>query len=177
LKLKKETIMKKSLLIAIAAHSNNNIIGCDGHLPWHIPEDLKFFKQQTLHKPMIMGRKTRDSFGVKPLPNRPHIVISRDKNYHAEGSIVFDNFDSALFHAQALNAESEQHEIYVIGGGSLYFQVANMVDRFIISEIDITINGDTYFPNFDKTQFSQTILQKYPDLPIPFQIIQYDRLR
>ena len=169
--------MKKSLLIAIAACSKNNIIGSDGHLPWHIKEDLQFFKQQTLHKPIIMGRKTRDSFGVKPLPNRPHIVISRDKNYHAESSIVFDNFDVALFHAEGLNAESEQNEIYIIGGGSLYFQVADMVDRFIISHIDITVSGDTYFPDFDKTQFSQTILKKYSDLPVPFQIIQYDRLR
>jgi dihydrofolate reductase len=169
--------MKKSLLIAIVARSRNNIIGCDGHLPWHIPDDLKFFKQQTLNKPMIMGRKTRDSFGVKPLPNRPHIVISRDKNYHAEGSIVFDNFDSALFHAENLNGESGHAEIYIIGGGSLYFQVADMVDRFIISEIDMTIEGDTYFPNFDTTHFSHTILKNYPDLPIPFKIIQYDRLR
>jgi dihydrofolate reductase len=173
--------MKKSLLITIAARSTNNIIGLNGVLPWHIPEDLKFFKQQTLHKPMIMGRKTRDSFGIKPLPNRPHIVISRDSHYAAEGSVVFNNFDSALFHAQelnqALNTESEQNEIYVIGGGSLYFQVAKMVDRFIISEINITLEGDTYFPDFDTAQFSQTILKNYPDLPIPFKIVQYDRLR
>jgi dihydrofolate reductase len=169
--------MKKSLLIAIAARSRNNIIGNNGALPWYIPQDLKFFKSQTLNKPMIMGRKTRDSFGVKPLPNRPHLVISRDKNYQAEGSVVFDNFDSALFHAQDLNAESGSDEIYVIGGGSLYFQVADMVDRFIISEIDSDTDGDTYFPNFNKDKFSQTILQDYTDLPTPFKIIQYDRLR
>lgn len=169
--------MKKSILIAIAARSKNNIIGCNGQLPWHIPEDLKFFKQQTLHRPMIMGRKTRDSFGEKPLQNRPHIVVSRDKNYHPDGSIVFNNFDDALFHAHNLNNESEKNEIYIIGGGSLYFQVANIVDRFIITEIDLIIKGDTYFPNFDTSQFKQTILQDYSDLAMPYKIIQYDRLR
>lgn len=169
--------MTDSLLIAIAARGRNNIIGNHGALPWHIPQDLKFFKSQTLHKPMIMGRKTRDSFGIKPLANRPHLVVSRDTDYHAEGSVVFNNFDSALFHAQDLNAESGKNEIYIIGGGSLYFQVANIVDRFIISEVDISTEGDTYFPDFDKTQFSQTILESYTDLPVPFQIIQYDRLR
>jgi dihydrofolate reductase len=169
--------MKKSLLIAIAARSANHVIGFNGTLPWHIPQDLKFFKQQTLNKPMIMGRKTRDSFGIKPLPNRPHLVISRDKNYSAEGSFVFDNFNDALIYAQAFNQKSNYDEIYVIGGGSLYAQVVDIVDRFIISEIDLSIQGDTYFPDFDKIQFSQTILFDYSDFKIPFKIIQYDRLR
>ncbi|MFT6071649.1 MAG: dihydrofolate reductase [Alphaproteobacteria bacterium] len=169
--------MPKSLLIAITARSKNNVIGLDHKLPWHISEDLKFFKQQTLNKPMIMGRKTRDSFGKKPLPKRPHIVISHNPHYQADESFICDNIDTAISHAHTINQETDCSEIYIIGGGTLYNQTIDIVDRLIISDIDIIVDGDTYFPDFNPKVFSKKILHEYPHLPIPFNIIQYDRLR
>lgn len=164
--------MSQPYLIAIAARSKNNVIGKHSKLPWHIPEDLKFFKSQTLGKPMIMGRKTRDSFGKKPLPRRPHIVLTHDKDYQAEGSIICHSIEQAIQEAHKFS-----DEIYVIGGSNLYTQIIPRVDRLTLSEIDKVIDGDAFFPEFDASQFHQTILHEYSNLEIPFKIIQYDRLR
>jgi len=169
--------MSRSKLIIIAARSKNNVIGLNNKLPWHITQDLQFFKKQTLNKPMIMGRKTRDSFGEKPLPNRPHLVISTNPDYKALGSETFLDIQKAIEYAETLNTASDQKEIYIIGGGRLYQQTIDHVDRLIISEIDTETDGDTFFPQFYPQLFSQKTLHTFTDIPTPFKIIQYDRLR
>ena len=108
--------MKVALIVAV---SENNVIGRDNQLPWHLPEDLQYFKSVTMGKPILMGRKTYDSIG-RPLPGRANIVITRDPNWTAEGVIVVNSLEDAMAEgAQACNA-TESDEIMVIGGAQIY---------------------------------------------------------
>ena len=166
----------KSDIIIMAACSVNGVIGKDGALPWHIKEDLQFFKQRTLGKPMIMGRKTRDSFGVNPLPQRPHIVLSKNKDYLAKETIIVHDFESALAKAEAFNDLHNHNEIFIIGGGELYIQAISYANKLIISEIYQEFSGDTYFPEFDKTQYKEKIIQQFPLAEIPFHVVEYEKL-
>nr|WP_228445597.1 type 3 dihydrofolate reductase [Thalassotalea sp. HSM 43] len=126
----------------IVAHANNRVIGKDNDMPWHMPADLKYFKKTTLKKPVIMGRKTFESIGF-PLPGRRNIVITRDANYQADGIETVDSVDAAL----ALVTDVE--EIMVIGGGSIYQHCLPAADRLYITEIDLTTDGDTFFPDYN----------------------------
>ncbi|OGT27092.1 MAG: dihydrofolate reductase [Gammaproteobacteria bacterium RIFCSPLOWO2_02_FULL_42_14] len=135
--------MKLSL---IAAVSSNRVIGNNNRLPWHLPADLKHFKNLTLGKPVIMGRKTFDSIG-KPLPNRRNIVISRDKNLVIAGCEIFYSIDSAL------QAVSSEPEVMIIGGANLYAQTIARADQLYLTIIDAKIDGDAFFPAWDKNQW------------------------
>ena len=126
----------------IVAHAKGRVIGQDNQMPWHMPADLKYFKQTTLKKPVIMGRKTFESIGF-PLPGRRNIVISRDVNYQAEGIESVTSVDAAL----ALVTDVE--EIMVIGGGSIYAHCLKVAQRLYITEIDLTVEGDTLFPDYN----------------------------
>ncbi|WP_394175041.1 type 3 dihydrofolate reductase [Thalassotalea litorea] len=129
------------VLSMIVAHAADRVIGKDNKMPWHLPADLKYFKQTTLKKPVVMGRKTFESIGF-PLPGRRNIVISRDKHYRAEGIEVVSSIDAAL--ACAKDCE----EIMVIGGGSIYEHCLASADRLYITEIDLQTDGDTRFPEY-----------------------------
>jgi len=131
-----------TILSMIVAHANNRVIGKNNDMPWYLPADLAYFKKTTLGKPIIMGRKTFQSIG-RPLPGRKNIVISRDKNYHADGVNVVNSVDAAL----ALVSDSE--EVMVIGGGAIYQHCLAAAQRLYITHIDATISGDTYFPEYD----------------------------
>ncbi|NMP15939.1 type 3 dihydrofolate reductase [Thalassotalea sp. Y01] len=131
-----------TILSMIVAHANNRVIGKDNDMPWHMPADLKYFKKTTLKKPVIMGRKTFESIGF-PLPGRRNIVITRDANYQADGIETVDSVDAAL----ALVTDVE--EIMVIGGGSIYQHCLPAADRLYITEIDLTTDGDTFFPDYN----------------------------
>ncbi len=133
------------ILCAIAAMAKNRVIGRANQLPWHIPEDLKFFKETTLNKVIIMGRKTFESLG-KPLPKRTNIVISRQPNYSAVGARVFASLESAL---EFLNSEvGAQDEVFVIGGGEIYTLALQKIQRIYLTEIDDEFEGDALFPVF-----------------------------
>lgn len=129
------------VLSMIVAHADNRVIGKDNQMPWHMPADLKYFKQTTLKKPVVMGRKTFESIGF-PLPGRRNIVISRDNNYAADGIEVVSSIDAALACAQ------DCEEIMVIGGGSIYEHCLASADRLYITEIALNTEGDTYFPDY-----------------------------
>lgn len=131
-----------TILSMIVAHANNRVIGKNNDMPWHLPADLAYFKKTTLGKPIIMGRKTFQSIG-RPLPGRKNIVISRDKNYCAEGVDVVNSVEAAL----ALVSDSE--EVMVIGGGAIYQHCLAAAQRLYITHIDADITGDTYFPDYD----------------------------
>ncbi|OUS25857.1 diacylglycerol kinase [Thalassotalea sp. 42_200_T64] len=131
-----------TILSMIVAHANGRVIGKDNQMPWHMPADLKYFKQTTLKKPVIMGRKTFESIGF-PLPGRRNIVISRDSNYQATGVETVTSVDAAL----ALVTDVE--EIMVIGGGSIYEHCLKAAQRLYITEIDLTVAGDTLFPDYN----------------------------
>ena len=124
----------------IAAMGENRVIGNKGKLPWHMPADMKYYREKTKGKPIIMGRKTFDSMGNKPLPNRTNIIITHDKNYRAEGAIVAHSAD------EALKAAGNAEEIMVIGGQKIFGQFMQKADRIYLTIIGSNFDGDTFFP-------------------------------
>jgi dihydrofolate reductase len=132
----------------ILARGDNGVIGRDGGLPWHLSGDLKFFKAQTLGKPIVMGRKTFQSIG-RPLPGRPNLVITRDPDFRAEGVEVFAEVAAALARAQALAAASGAAEVMVIGGGQIYDLTLPLARRVYLTEVHASPQGDTAFPDLD----------------------------
>ena len=157
-------------IVIIAAHTLNRVIGKDGTMPWHLPEDLKFFKKTTLGCPMIMGRKTRESFGAKPLPKRPHLVVSRNSDYVAEGTDVFASIDAAIAFAKE---NYNDKTIFIVGGGEIYKQTIAMADKLILSEIQAEIEGDRTFPEFDESGYDVQILEEHHDTNPAFIVKQY----
>lgn len=132
----------------IAAVASNNVIGADQTIPWRIPSDFAWFKQTTMGKPMVMGRKQFETF-PKPLAGRPHIVVTRQRDYAPEGVVVRHSLDEALGVARGLATASGQDEIMVIGGGDIYAQALPLADRLYISHVDLAPEGDVRFPAID----------------------------
>jgi dihydrofolate reductase len=142
-----------SFVVAVA---RNGVIGRNGGLPWHISTDLKRFKAMTMDKPLIMGRKTWESLPKKPLPGRVNIVITRQKNYRAEGALVVTDVPSAL------EAAGEAEEICVIGGGEIFDMFLPQTDRIYLTEVDLEVEGDTFFPPLDPAQWTETAREIHP---------------
>lgn len=138
----------KPRLSLIAAIARNGVIGRDNDLPWHLPADLQFFKRTTCGHAIILGRRNYESIG-RPLPNRTNIVITRDKNYKAQGCVVAHSIDEAI----ALAGDDE--EIFIIGGSQVYAQALDCVTRMYITEVDTDADGDVLFPEFDKSQWQE----------------------
>ncbi|WP_425542113.1 type 3 dihydrofolate reductase [Bowmanella denitrificans] len=127
----------------IAAMAENRVIGKDNAMPWHLPADLQHFKQVTLGKPVVMGRKTFESIG-RPLPGRHNIVISRDTDFKADGITVVSSPELAVQVAQ----QGETEELMVIGGGAIYRHFLPLCTRLYITDIDLLVEGDTSFPDY-----------------------------
>lgn len=137
--------MEKCIIVAI---SDNNAIGKDNALLWHISEDLKFFKRTTLGCPVIMGRKTFESIG-RPLPKRVNIVISRGFDTEEEVAVV-----SSLEEAFKVAEDTNLEKCFVIGGGQIYAQALSQVDRLIVTHVHVEIEGaDTFFPEIDHNKW------------------------
>lgn len=143
----------------VVAVSRNGVIGRDGGLPWHISTDLKRFKAITMGKPLIMGRKTWESLPKKPLPGRPNIVITRQKNYRAEGASVVSDIPLALA------AAGQVEEVCVIGGGEIFDMFLAQTDRIYLTEVDLEVEGDTFFPPIDPAQWTETAREIHPSGP------------
>jgi dihydrofolate reductase len=143
--------MKLSIIVAA---SQNNVIGQQGGLPWHLPAEMARFKQITMGHPIIMGRKTHESIG-RALPGRQNIVITHDKNYRAEGCEVVGSIDKAL--AAAKGAE----EVFVIGGANLYQQIMDRADKIYLTRVKAEFEGDTFF-NFDPSLWEQIFSEDHP---------------
>ena len=126
----------------IAAMANNRVIGKDNQMPWHLPEDLRHFKQMTLGKPVVMGRKTFESIG-RPLPGRHNMVVSRQADLDIEGVTCVTSFEQAKELVQGCE------ELVVIGGGQLYAELLPQADRLYLTEINLDVEGDTHFPEWD----------------------------
>lgn len=131
----------------IAARTRNGVIGKDGGMPWHLPEDLKYFKRTTMGHPMIMGRKTFDSMGA--LPGRRSIVVTRNRDWSADGVEVARDLD----HALALVGDDD---VFVVGGAQIYHQAMPYADRLYLTEIDREVDGDTFFPEFTDAEWTPT---------------------
>lgn len=132
----------------VVATAENGVIGRDGGLPWHIPSDLKRFKAVTMGKMILMGRKTYASVG-RPLPGRLNIVVTRaqgiEREMFAPGVIVCASLDEALQRARS-EAHQWHNELCIIGGGEIYAQTMNKVDKVYLSRIHMTVEGDTFYP-------------------------------
>jgi dihydrofolate reductase len=151
-------------LAIIAAVSENGVIGKDGGLPWHIPEDLKYFKANTTGHAIIMGRKTYDSIG-RPLPKRRNIVVTRNAELRIEGVEVVTSLEAAIELAR-----SDDEEPRIIGGASLYRDALPLATRLFLTRVQRTVEGDTYFPDFDEDEWEET--QSQVEEGFVFQVLQ-----
>jgi dihydrofolate reductase len=161
----------------MVAMASNGVIGRDNGLPWHLPEDLRYFKRTTLGKPVIMGRKTFESIG-RPLPGRPNIVVSRSADWSASGVAVVDSLESALASAQALAAASGAEEVVVIGGAQIYAAALPLASRLYVTEIHAAVAGDTWFPPLDPACWREIAREEYaatPDNPYPYAFVVHER--
>lgn len=132
---------------AIVAVAENNVIGRDNELLWHIPDDFKHFKKTTMGKPMVMGRKTFESLpGL--LPGRPHIVISRS-GFTAEGIIPAASLEEGIEKAKDIAAKDSQDEIFIIGGAQIYAQALPFCDRLYLTRVHKSFDGDAFFPELN----------------------------
>ena len=166
-----------SMLSIIAAVSKNRVIGLDNNLPWHLPNDFKFFKATTLGKPCLMARKTFDSLGGV-LKGRINIVLTTQQDFVADGAIVVHSIEQGIEVAKAHIGET--NEIMVLGGATLYKQILPLVDRLYLTEIDAEFEGDTFFPKFDRSLFCETSRrpQEVDNRHAhPFSFVIYDRVR
>ena len=162
------------MISLIAAVSTNYVLGKNGEMPWHLPADFAWFKSQTIGKPVILGRKTFDSFGGKPLPKRLHIIISRTPQLNTDQVLWVSSVESAI-------REAKKHtdgEIMILGGGDIYSQSIKFANRLYLTEIAATYEGDAFFPAFDKSKWTKKIIAEHPaeNNQPSFIIAQYDRL-
>jgi dihydrofolate reductase len=135
-------------LSLIAALADNRVIGIENRLPWRLPADLQHFKRLTLDKPIIMGRHTWESLpGL--LPQRTHVVVTRNPDYRAEGAQVVHSLDEAIRRFASAN------EMMLVGGADLYRQALPRVSRMHLTEVHIAPEGDVFFPEFDRTQWRE----------------------
>ena len=166
-------------LCAIVARGRNDVIGREGDLPWRLRDDLRNFKAITKGCPMIMGRKTWESLPRRPLPGRPHLVLTRDWTYAAPGARVFSDFATSVATARAVAAQSEQCEVFVIGGAALFELAMADLDRLYLTEVDAAPEGDVHFSGFDEADWSETERQDFAasdDNEFAFAIRTLDRL-
>ncbi len=145
--------MIKSIIVAKAA---NNVIGNNNDLIWHMPHDMKHFRSTTMGHYIIMGRKTFEAT-KKPLPGRTSIVVTRNKDYKAEGCIIVNNIQDAF----DLGKENQQEEVFILGGGEIYKMSMDMADKIYLTEIKETFEGDTYFPEIDYGKWKETKREQY----------------
>ncbi len=149
--------MNKPKLSLIAAMANNRVIGKDNKIPWHLPADLQHFKTITMSKPIVMGRKTYESIG-RPLPGRQNVVISRNKKFIAGGCDVVESLNAAI------NLLSDKDEIMIIGGGFLYSQTIDKANKLYLTFINLEIEGDSYFPEYQHLNLRERHREKHlPD--------------
>lgn len=154
------------MIALIVAHSDNGVIGKDGKIPWHIPEDLARFRQLTLGHVVVMGRKTFEGLG-KPLPGRQTIVVSATKNFDALGCTTVPNLRQALLLAGG-------QDIYISGGAKLYDEALPLADVLYITVVHAQAEGDTHFPSFAREDFICTEVQEVAG-EIPYTNYTYRR--
>jgi dihydrofolate reductase len=157
----------------VVARARNGVIGRDNKLPWRLPADLAYFKRVTLGHAVIMGRRTWESIG-RPLAGRHNIVVTRDRNYRAEGATVVGSLD------EAWSAAGDVEEAFVIGGTSLFSEALPLADRIHLTEVEADVEGDTWFPAFDRSQWQEREVARRPRderHEYPFRIVVLERRR
>lgn len=163
-------------LSMIVAQGKNRVIGVDGDLPWHLSEDLKYFKKTTMGKPIIMGRKTYDSIG-RPLPGRPNIVITRNDSFQAENVDICSTIEEAVNLGKKYAAELDKKEVMIIGGAQIYATALPHATRLYITEVDLAPEGDAYFPEFDKADWQEVFSEEHAttDESPSYRFVTYEK--
>jgi dihydrofolate reductase len=151
--------MKVTLIAAVA---RNGVIGADGGIPWHLPEDFAHFKATTLGHTLVMGRATYDSIG-RPLPGRTTIVLTRDSDWRAEGVLTAPSLEAALKLADG--------DVYVAGGAAVYADALPYADEQLITEVDLEPDGDTFYPAYDPREWVETSREPYAG----FELVRLSR--
>jgi dihydrofolate reductase len=149
--------MKLSLICAMA---ENRVIGRNNSLPWHLSEDLKYFKRVTMGSPIIMGRKTWESIG-RPLPGRSNIVVTRNKDYQAEGAKMVESLPAAISLAESIALIDGSEEAFVIGGAELYRLALPEADCFHLTRVHAEVEGDTRLDDFDESRWQEVWRQDF----------------
>jgi dihydrofolate reductase len=160
----------RSLVVAVA---QNGVIGRNNQLPWRLPEDLAYFKRVTMGHPIVMGRRTYESIG-RPLPGRKNIVVTHQRDFQAPGCVVAHSLEEAWAAAEGAD------EVSVIGGTALFLDTLAIADRIHLTEVQANVEGDTFFPAFDRTVWRETEISRHPAdarHTYPFRIVVLDRLR
>ena len=161
------------MISLIAAVAQNRALGKDGQLLWHLPEDMRYFRETTRGKPVIMGRKTWESLPdvFRPLPGRRNIVISRNPAYDAPGATLAGSLEEAVRLAQ------DDAEVFVIGGAEIYRQALPLAQRLYLTEVARDFDADAFFPEFsasDWTEISRSAAKTCADLDFTFAVIEQD---
>jgi len=160
--------MKK--ISIIVAMNNKRVIGLNNALPWHISEDLKHFKKLTLNHFVVMGRKTFESIG-KPLKQRKNIVISRNESLNLEGVMIVNSIDKAI------SIANDGSEIFIIGGEQIYSISLSIATHMYITEVNNNNEGDAFFPNFKKNQWSEISRQNLTsENGLDFSFVEYEKI-
>lgn len=155
-------------LSLIVARARNGVIGRANGLPWRLPEDLAHFKRTTMGHPIVMGRKTWDSIG-RPLPGRRNIVVTRNAAWGADGAEPVASLAAAL----ALCGDAST--VFVIGGEQIFREALPLADEMFVTEIDREIEGDAWFPTYDRTEWIETSRESHDDGHLPFAFVHYAR--
>ena len=161
-------------LAHIVAASENNVIGVNNGLPWNIPEDMKFFREKTKGKALIMGRKTFESVG-HPLPHRLNVVVTRQKNYasDADNVVVVPNLEMAIEHCRGMEYKYG-NEVFIIGGGELFKESLSLVDVIYLTRIHKKYEGDVFYPELPPGMFTEVERRERTE-PVPFSFLTYLR--
>ncbi|MFY8037137.1 MAG: dihydrofolate reductase [Cyclobacteriaceae bacterium] len=148
------------IISLIAARTQNGVIGKNNDLPWHLPDDMKYFMQTTSSHYVVMGRKNYDSIPEKfrPLPNRTNIVVTRQVGFSAPKCTVVHTLTDAI----TLAEKNNQQELFIIGGSEIYQLAMPYASRLYLTEIQTELEGDTFFPSFDKTEWRETSRKHHP---------------
>ncbi len=159
------------MISLIWAMADDRVIGVKNRLPWKLPADMQWFRKQTMGKPIVMGRKTFESFGGKPLPGRKNIVITGDTRYQVEGAQVAHSIDEAL-------AVADADEVMIIGGESFYRQMLPRADRLYMTLIHDRFEGDAWFPEFDLGEWREVVREDHAadeKNPHPYSFVILER--
>lgn len=168
--------MKVSLIVAM---SQNRVIGRDNQMPWHLPDELQYFKRVTMGKPVLMGRNTFESIG-RPLPGRPNIVITRNAEYEADGISVVTSIEDALDLADQLTEHDAGAEAMVIGGAQIFTEIFPRADVLYLTEVHAVVDGDVFFPEFAPEEWRLVSRDEHAANernPYPYSVLVLERKR
>jgi dihydrofolate reductase len=165
------------IISLIAALTENHVIGKNNDLPWHLPDDMKFFMKTTTGHVVIMGRKNYESLPRKfrPLPDRTNIIITRQKNFIAQGCTMVNSLDAGIQIAQHTN----EKELFIIGGAEIFELSMPFADRLYLTEIKTELEGDTFFPKFKRSEWKEVSRKPHPKddrHKFPFDFVLYERV-